>query len=75
MVNITKGTYEANGIEVITDKLDELWLNERHVQQQLGHKNLPSLRNKYNEQYKKCRSELNGSKNNHVEDLFLITSH
>ena len=38
MVNITKETYENNGIEVITNKLGELWLNERHVQQQLGHK-------------------------------------
>ena len=28
MVNITKGTYEFNGIEVITDKLGKLWLNE-----------------------------------------------
>ena len=35
MVNINKETYENNGIEVITDKLGELWLNERHVQQQL----------------------------------------
>ena len=26
MVNITKEMYEANGIEVITDKLGELWL-------------------------------------------------
>ena len=26
MVNITRETYEANGIEVITDKLGELWL-------------------------------------------------
>ena len=33
MANITRGTYEANGIEVITDKLGELWLNKRHVQQ------------------------------------------
>ena len=40
MVNITKEKYENNGIEVITDKFGELWLNERHVQQQLGHKNL-----------------------------------
>ena len=38
MVNITKETYEANGIEVIIDALDQLWLNERHVQKQLGHK-------------------------------------
>ena len=40
MVNITKETYENNGIEVITDELGELWLNERHVQQQLGYKNM-----------------------------------
>ena len=31
MVNSTKETFENNGIEVITDKLGELWLNERHV--------------------------------------------
>ena len=61
MVNITKETYENNGIEVITDKLGELWLNERHVQEQLGLKNLPALTNKYDEKYKKCRYELNES--------------
>ena len=47
MVNITKETYENNGIEVIADKFGELWLNERHVQQYLGLKNLPALTNKY----------------------------
>ena len=56
MVNITKETYESNGIEVIKDKLGELWLNERHVQQQLGYKNLPPLTNKYDKEYKKSRS-------------------
>ena len=58
MVNITKEMYENNGIEVITDNLNTLWLNERHVQQQLGHKNLPAVTNKYNKEYKKHRSEL-----------------
>ena len=61
MVNITKGTYEANGIEVITDEFGKLWLKERHVQEQLGHKNLPALTNKYDKKYKKCRYELNES--------------
>ena len=58
MVNINKETFENNGIEVITDKFGELWLNERHVQQQLELKNLPALTNKYSEEYKKCRYEL-----------------
>ena len=58
MVNITKETYENNGVEVITDKFGKLWLNGRHVQQQLGLKNVPALTNKYDEEYKKCRYEL-----------------
>ena len=75
MMNITKETYKNNGIEVITDKFGKLWLNERHIQQQLGFKNLPSLTNKYDckKEYKKCRYKLNESKKNHVEDLFILT--
>ena len=61
MANITRETYEANGIEVMTDEFDELWLNERHVQKQLRLKNLPALSNKYDQEYKKNRSELNES--------------
>ena len=63
MANITRETYEASGIEVITNKLDKLWLNERHVEQKLGHKNLPALTNQYPKEYKKQRSELNKSTN------------
>ena len=58
MVNITKEAYKNNVIEVITNIFGELWLNERHVQEQLGDKNLPVLTNKYSEEYKKCRYEL-----------------
>ena len=58
MAAITKKTYENNGIEVITDKIGELWLNERHIQEQLGLKNLPALTKKYDEE---CRYELNES--------------
>ena len=47
MANITKGTYEANGLEVITDNLNNLWLNERHVETQLRLTNLPAFTNKY----------------------------
>ena len=61
MANITKETYEANGIEVIKDKLGKLWLNERYIQEKLGHKNLPALTNQYPKKYKKHRSELNES--------------
>ena len=60
---LPKKTYENNGIEVIADKIGKLWLNERHIQKQLRLKNLPALTNKYDEEYKKCRYELNESTN------------
>ena len=46
MVNITKETYENNDIEVITDNLNRLWLNEKHIEEQLGLKNISSITNK-----------------------------
>ena len=55
MVTITKEKYEDNGIEVITGQFGESWLNERHVQQQLGHKNLRVATNKYDKEYKKMQ--------------------
>ena len=58
MKGVTKETYESNGIEVITDEFDQLLLNERHVQKQLGLKNLPVLTNKYDKEYKK-KTDLN----------------
>ena len=49
MVNMTNEMYENNSIKVITDNLNTLWLNERHVAQQLGHKHLRAVTNKYDE--------------------------
>ena len=58
MVNITKERYENNGIEVITYNRNTLWINEKDVQQQLGHKNLVEVTNKCSKEYRKCRYEL-----------------
>ena len=55
MANITRETYEANGTEVIADKLGKLWLNESHIEKKLGHKNSPALTNQYSKEYKKQR--------------------
>ena len=38
MVNITKETYENNDIETIVDSIGKLWLNEKNVEEKLGHK-------------------------------------
>ena len=34
------------------------WLNEKHIETQLGHANVPAVTNKYSSEYKKQRQEL-----------------
>ena len=58
VVEITKETFENNDIEAIIDGVNISWLNERHIEEKLGHKNLPAITNKYNKIYKKRRYEL-----------------
>ena len=58
MVNINKETYENNNIETIVDGIGKLWLNEKHIEEKLGHKNLSAITNKYDQVYKKHRHEL-----------------
>ena len=58
MVNISKETYENNNIEVIVHSIGMLWLNEKHIEEKLGLKDLLATRNKYDPVYKKHRYEL-----------------
>ena len=55
MFNITKETLENNGIEVIVDSVNALWLNEKNIGEKKGHKNLPVISNRYDKIYKKSR--------------------
>ena len=57
MFNIPKETLENNDIEVMVDSVNVLWLNEKNIEEKLGHKNLPAISNKYNKIYKKRRCE------------------
>ena len=47
MVNITKETLKNNDIGIIADSANALWLNEKKIEEKLGHKNLPAITNKY----------------------------
>ena len=58
MFNIAKETLENNGIEVIVDSGNALWLNEKNIEEKLDHKNLAAISNKYGKIYKKWRHEL-----------------
>ena len=46
MFNITKETWENNAIEVIVDSVNELWLNEKNIEEQLDQKNLSVITKK-----------------------------
>ena len=58
MFNITKEILENNGIEVIVDSVNALWLNEKNIEETLGYRNLVSISNKFGKIYKKRRCEL-----------------
>ena len=49
MANINKEKYENNNIETMIDGIVKL----QHIQEKLGHKNLPVITNKYDKVYKK----------------------
>ena len=55
MFNITKEKRENNGIEVIVDSVNALWLNEKNIEEKLDHKNLSVITNKYDKIYKKTQ--------------------
>ena len=73
MINIDKKTYENNNIEAIVDDIGKLWLNEKHIEETLGHKNLPAITNTYDQVYKKYIHELvNKPKSNQTEDFYVV---
>ena len=71
MVNIDKEAYENNDIEAIVDGIGTLWLNEKHTEEKLGHKNLPAITNKYDQAYKKHKYELVNEPKNQPNRRFL----
>ena len=58
VLKITKKTWENNGIEVIVDSVNALWLNEKNIEKKLSHKRLSAITNKFDKIYKKYRRDL-----------------
>ena len=50
MIDVSRKTYERNGIETITivDSDGILWLNEKHIEERLDHKSLREVTTKHN---------------------------
>ena len=57
-VDISRKTYEWNDIETKVDNDGILWLNEKHIEEGLGHKNLEEITTKYHLDHRKHRYEL-----------------
>ena len=55
MVDISRKTYERNGIETIADNDGILWLNEKHIEEGLRHEN---NKIKYHSNHRKHKYEL-----------------
>ena len=64
-------TYENNDIEVIVDNNGTLWVNEKHIEEKLGHKNLPAITNIYDPVYKKHKYALVNQPNKQRNRSFL----
>ena len=58
MVHISKKTCKNNEIKVIVDGFGMLWLNVKHIEEKLVHKDLPVIPNIYDPVYKKHRYKL-----------------
>ena len=70
MVDISRKSYERNYIKTIVDNDELLWLNEKHIQERLDHKNSRDITIKYHSHHRKHRYELvTKPKNNAIEFL------
>ena len=52
MVDISRKTYERIGLETIIDNDGIMWLNEKHIEEGLDHKNLREITTQYNSSYR-----------------------
>ena len=57
MIEITNETWEENSVEVIVS-WGKKWLDENHIETQLGHANLPAITLQYSPRLRKQRQEL-----------------
>ena len=71
MVDISRKGYERNDRETIVDNDKILLLNEKHKEEELGHKNLREITIKYISNYRKRRYELVKESKKQVNGIFI----
>ena len=58
MVDISREAYEKYGVETMPDNGGILWLNEKHIEEGLDHKNLKTAISKHLLNHREHRYEL-----------------
>ena len=58
MIDISRKTYKRNSIGTTVDNEGILWLNEKHIEEELDYKNLREITTKHNSNHRKHRYEL-----------------
>ena len=71
MVDISRKKYERYGIETIVDRDGILWLNEKHIEEGLDHKNLQEITAKYNSNHRKHIYELVEQPKKQCNEIFI----
>ena len=71
MVDISRKGYERNDRETIADNDKILLLNEKHTEEEWGHKNLREITIKYISNYRKRRYELVKESKKQVNRIFI----
>ena len=71
MVDISRKTYERNGLETIVDSNGVLWLNEEHIGEGLDHKKLQEIITNYHSDKRKHRYELVEEPKKQVNRIFI----
>ena len=58
MVDLSRKTFGINGTETMIHNGGILWLNEKHIGEELDHKNVWQITTKYHSDHRKHRYEL-----------------
>ena len=64
-VDFCRKKYERNGLLTIADRNGILWLNRKHVEEGLDHKNLRVTTVKYLSDYRNFYTQTTSSQSNH----------
>ena len=71
MVDISSKKNERNGIEIIVDNNGLLWLNKKHIEEGLDHRNLIEITANYHFSHRKHRYRVDNKSRKQCNRIFI----